>query len=284
MIICYHAGRLGNQLFQYTALHRLAPRRPLLLFGFAELHSGFDGLSYGAPPLVIDTLTALVRRLGRKRIERFVRRGWLGRLEHTRNPEYRPIVSRGTLGTAVLVTDAYFQHQSAVDSPAAAQLQIKPQFLSAARTQLATHTDDPEHAYFVHVRLGDYRSFPSPEHAAALPAAWYRAQIAALRERDPQAQIIAMSDEPAAAREYLAGLPAVSFSTADQMTDLALMTLCRGGGVLSASSFAWWGAALLRRTAPQARLIAPLHWIGHAQSRWIPATVETDWLEYAPVR
>ena len=283
MLICYHGGRLGNQLFQYCAARAFAPNRPLLLFGFAELLRGFSGLEFGAPAAVVHGLSALVQRMGRKRVERFVQRGWFGTLDHTRDrADFRPLVRRGTLG-AVLVTSAYFQHQSVAATRAAAQLQFQPHYLAAARAQLAALAPDADHTYFMHVRLGDYRTFPSPEQPAMLPADWYRAQIAAIRSRDAQAHFIVMSDEPATARDYVAGLPGISFSTADQMTDLALMTLCRGGGILSASSFAWWGAALLRRDVPQPRLIAPTYWIGHRRHSWIPATLVTDWLEYAPV-
>lgn len=284
MIIAYHGGRLGNQIFQYCALRRFAAQHVLVALGFGELLNGFDGLTFGAPDVVLERLAALVRRLGRPRVERFVARGWFGSLTHTSAAaDFRPLITRGRFGGAVLVSSSYFQHQSLAETAAAASLQIKPQFLAAARALLPGLAPDPDHAYFMHVRLGDYRRYPSPQFPAMLPADWYRAQIAALRAADPLAQIIVMSDEPAAARAMVHDLPAITFSSADQMTDLALMTLCRGGGILSASSFAWWGAALLRRNAPQARLIAPTSWIGHRQQRWIPSTIVTDWLEYAPV-
>jgi hypothetical protein len=83
-----------------------------------------------------------------------------------------------------------------------------------------------------------------------------------LRGAHPDAHFFVFSDEPAWAREVLAGRPEpLHFIEhnrgADSWNDLRLMSQCRHH-VIANSSFSWWGAWLGQR--PGQAVVAPQRW------------------------
>jgi hypothetical protein len=81
-----------------------------------------------------------------------------------------------------------------------------------------------------------------------------------------------MGDDPAWCEEQFGDLPHRTFSKGSPKEDLALMSLC-AGGIISNSSFAWWGAHFCARTAP---VIAPRYWFGWAQREWRPKGIDAS--------
>lgn len=62
--------------------------------------------------------------------------------------------------------------------------------------------------------------------------------------------------------------------------DLSIMSLC-GAGILSASSFAWWGAYYARTYNKETNyFLAPKYWLGHRIKEWRPKNFYTKWIKY----
>ena len=62
--------------------------------------------------------------------------------------------------------------------------------------------------------------------------------------------------------------------------DFAIMSFCKGG-ILSASTFSWWGAFYSKMFNQDNLLyVAPRYWIGHRSKKWHPEGIQTDWLTY----
>jgi hypothetical protein len=144
---------------------------------------------------------------------------------------------------------------------------------------------------FVHVRRGDYLmqsvgwrpgglGWVQDGPPVALPAAWYRARMDELRDALPGVRFVLVGDDADWASEMLAGSDTAT-SDLSASADLALLSRC-DAGILSPSSFAWWGAWFAgRRSAGP--FLAPLHWLGHTDGEWWPEHVQTPSLEYRPV-
>jgi hypothetical protein len=115
-----------------------------------------------------------------------------------------------------------------------------------------------------------------------LPGSWYRRQIQILWDHIPGGHFIVLSDDIPYAKELVGNERDVVICSESAEVEFALMTLCNGG-VLSASSFSWWGAYFARRDSKAAVFMAPLYWLGHRTGAWEPKGIETDWLTYAPV-
>ena len=61
---------------------------------------------------------------------------------------------------------------------------------------------------------------------------------------------------------------------------LIIMSYCLHG-ILSASSFAWWGAFYARSKHKQnTTFLAPKYWASHRKKKWHPANFQTDWITY----
>jgi hypothetical protein len=62
--------------------------------------------------------------------------------------------------------------------------------------------------------------------------------------------------------------------------DLAIMSMC-SHGVLSPSSFSWWGAFFARsQKKTSSHFIATKFWVGHRKNKWHPSNFYTNWLNY----
>ena len=138
--------------------------------------------------------------------------------------------------------------------------------------------------YFVHIRRGDYTCWPSRETPAALPASWYFENMARIRESDNDAHFFVLSDDTEFASTLFSGQSDVFVTQTSPETALTLMAEC-DGGVLSASSFSWWGAALASERGAKGPFYAPKHWLNWRFANcWDPPALEkTSFLEWCQV-
>ena len=122
---------------------------------------------------------------------------------------------------------------------------------------------------FVHVRRGDYLDWPRGA-SSALPVDYFYGEMDKLRREFLKPEFLVFSDDPAFCREFFHGED-VKIIEAEEATSLKLMSTCVAG-ILSPSSFSWWGAKLANRSA-RGPFVAPsdwLNWHGMAPSIEIP--------------
>ncbi len=102
----------------------------------------------------------------------------------------------------------------------------------------------------VHVRRGDYRSWPE----IMISPDWYKRALKAL---DVDAPVLFVSDEDVSGE--FSDVPGAMFNTpGDSSADLQAVANARWV-IISASTFSWWGAWLNTRAE---RVIAPRFWLG----------------------
>ncbi|MDP2287422.1 MAG: alpha-1,2-fucosyltransferase [Actinomycetota bacterium] len=271
MIVMVEQGRLGNQIFQYLALRSVArPHEKVRLMGFDQLRATFDGLDARFTAIDGSVLRHL-RSIDYARLRRV----------SSLIPGF-DLVEETTDGKALapnarmrVCTPAWFQSPTALNSPALAQMSLKPELLDQARSAISGRTD----CAFIHVRAGDYRTWPSPDAPAILSPQWYRTQLDELR-RAGRLHAFVVGDEPEYVDEIAAVLPDSTVIRTDERVEFALLTQCRAG-VLSASTFAYWGAYFAHRRAG-GHFIAPQYWAGHASQAWFPPGIESPFLDYRP--
>ena len=62
--------------------------------------------------------------------------------------------------------------------------------------------------------------------------------------------------------------------------DLSIMSQC-SAGILSPSSFAWWGAHYAKiYNKDDGYFLAPKYWVGHRSKKWEPKNFHTKWITY----
>jgi hypothetical protein len=262
-------GRLGNQIFQYAAMRAQAPLR-LFLLGFDALFSTFSN--------VRATHVAASSRFSE---------GLIRRLESNRFPLPKIVEDQQT-GRAVAANRPFLyspketHFQSDLYKKFALELTFSRSVASAG-DQALSHLGVHNQEFLVaHVRGTDYHTFPDPKGPAVLPVSWIARNIADLREEVGVDQLVIVGDD----KKLMAQLRDLSggvISLGNQQEDLYILSQA-SGGVLSASSFSWWGAAFAHSQNKNSRFIAPRLWLGHRLGRWAPLSIQqSSHLRFVPV-
>lgn len=276
MIVMVESGRLGNQLFQYLALTSVARAdERIVLIGFDQLQATFTGIDAEFKPVNSRFLTQFLALATGKYASLTRVIPGLGLIQE--NEKALPI--RDPRSPLALALPAWFQTPAMCSVPAAQNIGITESALTAALEFLLESNFDAHHTYFVHVRAGDYRIWPTPENPAILGVDWYRQRIREICADDAAAQFVIIGDDLNYAHEVAEGIGNARIFHQSETAEFALMTLC-AGGILSASSFAFWGAFFAKRNSPGARFIAPRYWAGHQIQTWYPENIEADFITY----
>ncbi|MGA2642467.1 MAG: alpha-1,2-fucosyltransferase, partial [Spirochaetia bacterium] len=119
---------------------------------------------------------------------------------------------------------------------------------------------------FVHLRRSDKGWETFEGRAVQIPDHYYLAAIDRLRRRDPDLFFFFLGDDPDHADSLFRDVRPRYVSRLSVEEDLALMSLC-DGGVLSNSTFSWWGAFF---SSSRIGYIAPKYWAGWNVKRWVP--------------
>ena len=122
---------------------------------------------------------------------------------------------------------------------------------------------------FLHVRRSDFKGL-----AIALPDAYYMDAIRLFRERHPKSFFFIVGDDPDHAEALFRGIDAKVVSRMSAFEDLALMALCRGG-ILSNSTFAWWGAFF---GGGDLGYFVPRFWSVWMCGEWRPPDIFSDFM------
>lgn len=278
MIVMVEEGRLGNQIFQYAALRSACrSNERLWLLGFDQLRETFTGLEARFTHIATNPLKHLTT-LNYTKVRSLARTLPLAGMMHE-SPESEIIRDPSRL---TISQPAWYQTDAYAKSHAIERLQIRSEHVNLARAVLSNKGLSGSRTAFVHIRAGDYRHWPTADAPAILSPDWYRAQIERIRDSDPTIAVIGIGDDPEYVDEVLSTVPHGFTAHESYATEFALMSLCTAG-ILSASSFAYWGAVFARRTFPTGTFIAPRYWAGHAMRSWYPINIETKALTYVEV-
>jgi hypothetical protein len=286
MIIIHENGRLGNQLFQYCALRNFQKKDALFLFGMKSLKSIFDGLEIEQGKWLEWDCEGKVFRIGKFILTILAKKLHLIGLirEHKTTSGSCIVTDSGLLKNIYYCEkDSFFQSEELVVDSVTGTLHLKRNLLDQAEHIFMGFPPDRSETFFVHVRRGDYINWPSKSSPAVLPFRWYQEQMDLIRSKFAKPFFVVVSDDGPYADEMFTMYPDVFVSHENEEIDFVLMTLCAGGGILSASSFAWWAAYFARRNSERAVFVAPLYWAGHRKGSWEPESIKTSWLNYAEV-
>lgn len=282
MIIFFESGRLGNQLFQYSAMRKFQPRGRILAVGMSDLKAIFTGLKIIDNKNIGKLLHWIIKTIGEKRIALLAKKmRLLTVVEELQMPNKALFeVHYGLIKNVVYFKAGYYQSENIVDQEIVKEISIKPEILEYSKQIHSTELCKNKNEYFVHIRRGDYIYWPSSDSPAVLPLSWYNAQIDRIRKADSNAAFIVVSDDAPYAEEFFCDKSNIKVFHGELINEFVIMTQCFAGGILSASSFSWWAAYFCRVNNPNALFVAPLYWAGHRKKVWCPICSETSWINY----
>jgi len=273
-------GRTGNQLFQTAYIASLAgPKEFFLTRGFGATRRLLRGrwkrrwlnIDAKLPCWIIERIveplcwhllirTGLVSSIIERRGETLdVRKGIIRR---------------------VTIVKGYFETDASMALRIHEDFRLKNCYVASARSVLGEMREGAT-PLFIHLRRGDFASLAIKGHIIQLPDSYYRQAVELLKRHFDDPFFVIVGDDPAYAEALFAGLPRKYISRLSVPEDLALMSLC-SGGVLSNSTFAWWGAFMGKSGGTY---IAPRYWSGWPWGSWYPAGMNTALVsEYIEVR
>jgi len=273
MIIFVSEGQLGNQIFQYMFLKTIQRNNEkIIVFGFDELFNVFDIEDKTILNIPIKSDKKIVKVLKYRLVYKFIRPFlyMISRLKIANCIEvkyekvfkgYRRESSeyeffKGFLKNITIVKTGFFQSEKFFDKSLVKNLKIKDKYLKEAEKFLYPIRD--KYKVFVHIRRGDYKNFKVFGEDVLLPMSYFRNLIKWFLENRKNCFFIFLSDEPDFVEREFVYLENKIISRNTYEVDFAIMTLCNAG-ILSPSSFGWWGSYLMRERDV---VFAPKYWMG----------------------
>jgi hypothetical protein len=255
-------GRMGNTMFQFAFAHAAARRLGTsFVLGPAPLWEDFALGPWGRRSVRATRKLALRMHYGKN-----------GPRQITVGNDEDPATVLTALRDGVAYNGFFQSEQYFADyaDEVRALLTVRPE----RRATFAARYGDLGSYTCVHVRRGDYL-----DNGWALPAEYFRAAFASLSGGEDR-PVLVVSDDRQRARRELGDLPGVRIEDNDAITDMLLLAHA-DRLVLSNSSFSWWGAWL--NTRPDARVVAPQHWVGFREGAERPLGVLPERWERMPV-
>jgi hypothetical protein len=256
-------GRTGNQLFQIAhALSRRNRKEWLVSVGFGKTRSFLAGPCRTRWLNIEGGLfRVLIEEFLQPFLYRFlVRTGIIASdYENLNTYEIQPGRIR-----RFRIMKGYFQ-SSERQAPDLQRIMCIDKSLTA-RARLAAAASGGNRLVFIHIRRSDFEGVRIEGQGVLLPEKYYLDAVRELRQGFPRLFYIIMGDDPDYAEQLFKDLNPKYISRLSMEEDLALMSLCEGG-VLSNSTFAWWGAFF---STSRIGYIAPMYWSGWNVKKWLP--------------
>ena len=280
MIIFLNNGRLGNQLFHYAFLLSQALQdETVLMMGMDELVE------------LLDMKTANCRHVRVCRIVRqILSRAVLPLLTGLRlvseirilrssdgSPELGLVRTRGVLRNVRIVRPDFYASEFFFNPAQVKTFSIRSKHIQSGRAFMDGLPGEKTKV-FIHVRRGDYchEEFKGIKDVS-LPARYFDRAVAVIRQHVADPFFIILSDDKAWCEENFRSLSQCVISDCSMYTDFAIMTMCRAG-VVSNSTFSWWGAYLMEDPICVA---APRYWMGWKRQEVYPVGIQRSF--FSPV-
>jgi hypothetical protein len=280
MILHLENGRLGNQLFQYIGLKKYFPKHRILNIGCENLQQSFDKveITFLSMKKIYKSVFTLLKLL----IIFLTKIRFLGKIyEETNSENFKINTKRGILWKVFVCFDCYFQHKDVIETIIDYPI-LKTQTHKKGLNWLNEKKIDPKKdiIVFVHIRRGDYLNYPSREFPAVLDLNWYNRAMSLIRENLHNPVFILMGDDQQYLKDFFKETNSIFISNNDSKIDLSIMSFCCAG-ILSASSFAWWGAYYAKTSNQNNNyFIAPKYWVGYRKKEWFPKNFHSKWITY----
>ena len=269
VLISRSSGRLGNQLFQLANTFNVRRPNQLVIFlGFSDAHSL---LGYLSPNSIRIPVPNRLYHFAKKLFRKLQSSGWVTTV--TRGVQ-RPSRQDGRVPFLEVLDEQDCHYPSVLTGNDVLQrcLQLTKEISE----------DDGRKKCFVHIRLGDYSTFLVGGSPVELPIEWYEAQMELLRQSNPGIVFQVFSDEPAKVLERMVLQSDTELVEGDPKMSFARMATC-DAGILSASTFSWWAAAVAHSAGKEGPFVAPAGWESWRTGSWSNPQKATPWLKYRDV-
>jgi hypothetical protein len=282
MILFISDGRLGNQLFQYAFLNTIAKEgEKIVTVNMEQFVDKFDidNMNFKHLPLG-KYWKFLIRKFFKTFLIFCVRLKLIGYISQNKTATslLSTFSTKKGLLSITLVETNFFQSENFFDK-SKVDFQIKDRYLKEAKSFLSQISDEYT-KIFVHVRRGDYifESYLGIQ-GIDLPKSYFEQSMTNIIRNIKNPFFIFLSDDIGFVECCFQGLENKIISKNNMAVDLAIMSLCEYG-IVSNSSFSWWGAYMMKN---RKKVIFPKYWYGWKSQVESHVDIQPSWAEVIEV-
>ena len=280
MILHLENGRIGNQLLQYVGLKKYFPKEKIYFLGRKSIDKFFDNVYIHF--ISIDKLNQFIPYGIVRRILFFLSNiRVIGKIKENQDSKtFKLILQKGLFWKIFLTDNIFFQHKDFLNQINKTPI-LKPRLINKSLKWLKKRkiNININPLVFVHIRRGDYKKWPSKKFPAVLNLNWYKRAMNLIKKKINNPIFIIITDDKYYTKKYFKESKKLLISNNVFQIDLSIMSLCHSG-ILSASSFSWWGAFFAKKNKKKNFFIAPKNWAGHRLKKMYPKNFYTSWLTY----
>jgi len=279
MILFLSDGRLGNQLFQYAFLNTIAKDNEKIIV--VNMEQFIDTIDIKNPNFRHKKLGRYTMFFVKKIFKPYILKAlvslkFISYIKQDRNqtsalPSFSKI--KGILPITLIETN-FFQSEDFFDKNKV-NFSIKEKYIQEAKDFLA---QVPRNCtkIFVHVRRGDYifESYLGIQ-GIDLPKSYFEKAMKEIARDIENPFFIFLSDDFSYVECCFENIKNKIISRNSMATDLAIMSLCEYG-IVSNSSFSWWGAYMMKN---RKRVIFPKYWYGWKSKVESHVNIQPSWAE-----
>ena len=175
------------------------------------------------------------------------------------------------------------------------KIKIKKKYLNRAKIFLDNISKDKNKIIFFHIRLGqktkhhyhtsneknDVQKFTIfGKKGTRLPNSYYIQQLKFFKLKYPNSKFLIISDNTVLSKKIFSNSKNIFFSNLNLYEDLALLSLC-SYGVLSNSSFSWWGHYFMKKPK---LIVVPKYWLGWKSKKEFPLGITPRYVKQYHIR
>lgn len=302
MHIFFGDGYLGNQLFQYSFIKFYLKPKLLLttnfsaLIEFIEKDNKIKILSFRNRLIVfffrrifiyVLKIFSHARLINSVKLKTYRYKGTL--------IESEKIITKKGIFPITFIFPHFFQNSKFHFNKNKKIIKIQEKYLKKANKFLNSVSKNKENIIFFHVRLGqkkkqnyhtsnetnDVSKFTIfGKKGTKLPKKYFLNEYKFFHKKFPNFKFLIISDNTDLAKKIFINKKNIYFSNFNLYEDLAIMSQCKYG-VLSNSSFSWWGYYFMKDPK---LVISPKYWLGWKSKKEFPLGITPRYVKIIEIK